>query len=141
MLFFWSPDKSTSTPLSPTDEKKIDTLIKQGILSIILFTISTPLCSAFQTDIRKGYAGCKWYFMKQYFETALTTLNQVQKMGFVTKFCLKLLICSIKWIKFLSFFCSCLRNAISIHKWEFVITGLPSFFINILTNHSNKLWQ
>ena len=56
-------------------------IIRDGLSSIILFTLSTALCSEFQTDIRKGFYGCKWNFMKNCFQNALTTLHEIQQMG------------------------------------------------------------
>ena len=92
--------------------------LQECLLSIILFTISTPfghlfsiffvffflqktmqekkqrkkerkngcefvspVCSQFQSDVRKGYCGCKWTFMKKYFTHALKNLDRIQKMG------------------------------------------------------------
>ena len=88
--------------------------LQECLLSIILFTISTPfghlfpiffcfllvgksamkrekerkkkgcvspVCSEFQSDVQRGYCGCKWTFMKKYFTHALKNLHRIQKMG------------------------------------------------------------
>ena len=40
-----------------------------------------PICSQFQTDIRKRFSGCKWFFMTHFLENGLEQLHHVQKMA------------------------------------------------------------
>ena len=40
-----------------------------------------PICSQFQNDIRKRFCGCKWFYMKYYFENGLISLHHIQAMG------------------------------------------------------------
>ena len=39
-----------------------------------------PVCSMFQKDIRRGYNGCKWFYMKNAFGNGLELLKEVQEM-------------------------------------------------------------
>ena len=39
-----------------------------------------PVCSRFQKDIRRGYNGCKWFYMMNAFGNGLELLKEVQKM-------------------------------------------------------------
>ena len=51
------------------------------IWSIRLFTADMDFCNDFQRDLRNGNRGCKWIRMDHAFQSALTILNFVQKMG------------------------------------------------------------
>ena len=59
---------------------------KRGIKIVCLTFESNedlPVCSVFQTDVRDGFLGCKWFYLKDALENALKILHEVRKMGIV----------------------------------------------------------
>ena len=64
-------------------EQGIQQMYFDDLWAVGLFTSSTPLCSQFQSDLRKSNSGCKWNQMVGAFYSGLQCLQFVQKMGVV----------------------------------------------------------